>query len=338
MLPAVAIGILPVLLFLGALVMMDSYKLVTLRATLVAVAIGCASGGIAYFANTALLTASGFEDATYRRYLAPVVEESLKAAYVLFLMRSGRVGFLVDAAIDGFAVGAGFAVVENAWYAHMLGGASVALWLVRGLGTAVMHGGSTAIFAVIAKTAIDRKSLAMPVAFAIGILPAYIVHSAYNHFFLDPILSAGLIVVLVPSIMAVVFSQSERSLRKWLGIGFDTDQELLHSVNSGTIRQTNVGEYLLSLMQRFKPEDIIDMLCMLRLHLELAIQAKGMLLMREAGFDVAPDPSVEEKFQEIRALERNIGTTGRLAMLPILHTREKHLWQLRLLTGQATHK
>src|SRR5256885_8503991 len=54
-------------------------------------------------------------------------------------LRSAHVGFLVDAAILGFAVGTGFAVVENVYYASVMRDLELGLWLVRGLGTAVME-------------------------------------------------------------------------------------------------------------------------------------------------------------------------------------------------------
>ena len=50
-----------------------------------------------------------------------MVEESLKGALVIYLIVRRRIGFFVDAAIAGFAVGAGFATLENAYYALELG-------------------------------------------------------------------------------------------------------------------------------------------------------------------------------------------------------------------------
>ena len=64
-------------------------------------------------------------------------------------MRTRRTGFLTDAAILGFAVGAGFATVENIYYLRIFPDAPWLVWAIRGLGTAVMHGGASAIFAVL---------------------------------------------------------------------------------------------------------------------------------------------------------------------------------------------
>ena len=47
------------------------------------------------------------------RYIAPLTEETGKAALVVTLVATARVGFLVDAAVLGFAVGTGFALFEN---------------------------------------------------------------------------------------------------------------------------------------------------------------------------------------------------------------------------------
>ena len=49
----------------------------------------------------------------YSRWISPWLEESLKAALIVYLIRTRRVGMLVDAAIYGFAIGTGFALVEN---------------------------------------------------------------------------------------------------------------------------------------------------------------------------------------------------------------------------------
>ena len=54
------------------------------------------------------------------RYIAPIIEESAKAALLVALIASGRVGFLADAAVQGFAIGTGFALFENIWYLQTL--------------------------------------------------------------------------------------------------------------------------------------------------------------------------------------------------------------------------
>jgi len=89
--------------------------------------------------------------------------------------------------------------------------------------------------------------------------------------------------------------------------------------------------YLHTLQDKFSPEVLVDLLCYLRLYLELAIQAKGILLMRESGFDVPPDPAVQEQFNELQYLQQSIGKTGLLALAPFIHTSSRDLWQMHTL-------
>ena len=330
---SVSVSVLPVFVFLGALVLIDSYKLVALRAILLSVAAGMAAGLAAYGANVWLRPALGLDWARYSRYVAPVVEESLKAAFVVYLLRRNKVGFVVDAAIHGFGVGTGFAFLENLYYLQANPDATLWTWIVRGLGTAIMHGGATSIVAMVSK-ALQQRADAFRLHLVLpGLCVAVVLHSLYNHFVLQPVLATALIVLVFPSLTMAVFQQSERETKAWLGTGFDTDQELLRAVHSGQVSGTPVGRYLATLKSRFPAEAIVDMLCLLRLRAELAIRAKGVLMMREAGFEAAPDPKLKDTFEELRYLERSIGKTGLLALDPFLHAGTRDRWQLNVLHG-----
>ena len=73
------------------------------------------------------------------------------------------------------------------------------------------------------------------------------------------------------------------------------------------------------------------MLCYLRLYTELALRAKGVLMMRENGLDVPVGDRTREKFTEMEYLENSIGKTGLLALRPFLHMMRKDVWQLYVL-------
>jgi RsiW-degrading membrane proteinase PrsW (M82 family) len=328
---AVAVGVLPVFLFLGALVLIDSYKLVALRAILLSVGAGVVAALASYAANVVLRPALDLDFTRYSRYVAPVVEETLKATFVVYLLRRHKVGFVVDAAIHGFGIGTGFAFLENLYYLNVNPDAGVWTWIVRGLGTAIMHGGATAIVAMVGRTLHHRLDAFRLYLLLPGLVVAAVLHSLYNHFLLHPLLATALILLIVPYLSLAVFQRSERETTAWLGAGFDTDQELLRAVRAGQVSGTPVGRYLTTVRSRFAPEVLVDMMCLLRLRAELAIRAKGILMMREAGFDAAPEPTLKDKFEELRYLERSIGKTGLLALHPFLHTSARDLWQLNVL-------
>ena len=328
---AIAVSVLPIFLFLGALVVIDSYKLVALRAVLLAVVAGIVAGLASYGVNVWLRPALEMDLSTYSRYVAPFIEETLKAGYIVYLMWRSKIGFVVDAAIFGFGIGTGFAFLENLYYLQIAPDASIWTWIVRGFGTAVMHGGATAILAMLARALHNRVDAFKPHLLLPGLGAAVLLHSLYNHFIVQPLMATALIMLIFPWVATAVFQRSERDTRSWLGSGFDTDQELLRAIRSGQMSETPVGKYLRTLRSRFTPEVIVDMLCLLRLRAELGIRAKGLLMMREAGFDAEPNPGVRNTVEELRYLEKSIGRTGMLAIHPFIHTSTRDLWQLNLL-------
>lgn len=327
----IIVSLLPVFLFLAALVLLDSYKLVHLGAVVTAIIAGGVAAIISYFVSVEAMTFLPVDPSLYSKYIAPVIEESLKAAYVLVLLRARKIGFMVDAAIVGFGVGAGFAFIENVYYLHEVQVAGPVIWIVRGLGTAVMHGGTTAILSVLAKSFSSRHQSAHWRDILPGLVVAFIIHSVFNHFFLPPLVLTVVLLITFPVVLMVVFQQSEKATRQWLKIGLDTDLEILEMITKGNISETNIGSYFRSLQSRFPGEVIADMLCLLRIHIELSIRAKGVLMMKKIGFKLPHDPDIKEKFEELRYLQRAIGKTGQIAMAPLIHTSSNDLWQIHML-------
>jgi RsiW-degrading membrane proteinase PrsW (M82 family) len=325
------LGLLPVICFLTGLVYLDSYKLVGIRWVMGVIVVGGMIAGLSYLINANLLELLDIGFTSYTRYVAPFIEEVLKASIILVLLRMHRIGFLVDAAIFGFAVGTGFAMIENLYFLQILPDPNAGVWIVRGFGTAIMHGGATAIFAVAGRALMSANRQLGMIAYLPGLLIATITHSIFNHFFLHPILNTLGILVTLPILMAVVFQQSEKSVEEWLDVGFDADTELLELINSGELSGSHVGEYLHSLKEKFDGAIVADLLCYLRLHVELAIRAKGLLMMRESGFQNTPGAETRAKLEEMKYLEKSIGPTGKLAIRPFLQMSRKDLWQFYML-------
>jgi len=325
------LGLLPVCCFLAALMYLDSYKLVPIRLIIATILLGSGTAVASYPLNVAGLEWFDIEFIAYTRYVAPFVEETLKALIIIVLIRRNRIGFLVDAAILGFAVGAGFAILENMYFLQILPDMQLGSWIVRGFGTAIMHGGATAIFAIIAHTMIGQYPTHGSAAMIPAYLVATIVHSVFNHFFLTPVLNTLVVLVCLPLLLVVIFDRSERSVSDWLGMGFDADTELMELINSGELSESKVGLYLSSLKEKFEGPIVVDLLCYLRLHTELSIRAKGLLMMRESGFVNKTGEETKAKLKELRFLEKSIGTTGKLAIKPFMRMSQKDLWQFYML-------
>jgi RsiW-degrading membrane proteinase PrsW (M82 family) len=333
-----AIALLPVAVFLAALVLMDSFKLVTPPALAGAVT----AGVLAFFAcdvlHDWLFLQTHLDVQTFSRYVAPLTEESFKAILVVFLVWRGRIGFLVDAAIVGFAIGTGFAVAENLDYLRTAPGSTTALWVARGFGTAMLHGATTSIFAILARHAADRRPGASARPFVPALATVIAIHSVFNHFLLPPVVTAAVLTLALPAMVEVVFSRSERATREWMGDGLDLDVEVLKLLLSREFASTRAGLYLKQLRERFPGPVVADMFCLLRVRIELGIRAKGMLLAREAGVEVPADDNLIAQLEELDYLRRAIGRTGLMALRPLQGPGDRDRWQATVLAQAARRR
>jgi RsiW-degrading membrane proteinase PrsW (M82 family) len=327
----ILLGFAPVMAFLLGLFALDSFKLVRRADVAKSLAAGALAAALSLGVNVIALRGMGVPDEILSRFVAPVIEEAAKAAMVFWLVRTGRLGFLVDSAIHGFALGTGFALLENLYYAHAMGTGSLGLWVVRGLGTAVMHGTTTAIFAILGKSLTERNGSGSVRWFVPGFAAAVAIHAGFNLFLLPPLVMTGLLIAVMPAVLAFVFEQSERATREWLGAGMDRDLEALEQILSGEVLETRIGHYLSRLRSRLAGSVVADMLCLLRVQLELSLRAKGMMMARAAGIELPADPSVRANLEEVRYLEKAIGPVGLLALKPLLHGRER--WEREILEG-----
>jgi RsiW-degrading membrane proteinase PrsW (M82 family) len=327
-----AIALVPVLLFLAALVYFDGFKLLQFRTVVLMVAIGAVAAGASYPLNTLAYERFPGEFQSFSRYVSPWIEEFLKAVPLVFLIRTRRVGLQVDAAIVGFAVGTGFALVENLYYLALRPDSALVVQIIRGFGTAIMHGGAASALTMISVTIYEKRPNSGLQIFLPGFFAAVALHSIFNILLVRPVIATTVMVVVLPFVIYWVFQQSERALRAWLDKDLDSNVQLLESIQTGTFLDSNSGRYLQSLRDRFRGEDLADMLCCVRLHSELALRAKGVLLLRESGMEELPiDGETQEKLVELAQLERAIGRTGVLALRPLIMATGKEIWQLTLL-------
>ncbi len=326
------VSFIPVLLFLGMLMFMDSFRLIRKWLLVICLLWGVVSGCMCLFIDTWIAHGMHFSFNTLSLFIAPFIEEILKFSLLLFLILRNRIGFMIDAAIYGFAIGTGFSILENGYYLFQAGmdQNNLLIWIVRGFGTAVMHGGTTAIAGIILVNAhASRKSLIQAVIMTI--VTTYLLHGAYNAFFISPLLSSLVIIILIPLVMILVFRRNERTLRKWLDLGLDEEIGLMMMIEKGKFSGTRAGKYLLSIKDHFPREVVLDMYCYTSLFLELSVKAKSCLLLKEYDFPLPADLEIPAKLKELNHLRRNIGKSGMLALHPILRMTLKDLWAISVL-------
>src|SRR6476619_2525318 len=183
------LALVPVLVLLAIFTWLDAFKLMSFRAILVLLLLGGIAALAAWPVAGRMLDTLPIGFSNYSRYVAPWIEEALKAVVLITLFRMNRIGYKLDAVISGFAIGAGFSVVENIFYLIRLPDYGTGTWLVRGLGTAVMHGTTLAILAATAHEFAERETREASGDFEFNIfwfVPGYLIavaiHTTFNQF------------------------------------------------------------------------------------------------------------------------------------------------------------
>lgn len=333
---AIALG--PVVVLLFVFDRLDVFNLIPMRTILLLLVVGGLVAGLTFVANVRVLDGfpMGFSD--FSKYVAPVLEESLKAIPVMVLFALNRIGFKLDAAIAGFAIGAGFSMVENLWYLQQLGDANVSAWLVRGFGTAVMHGSATAMFALISHEMTENQAegaaaryrfnffLFMP-----GLLIAILIHGAFNQFPNQPVLVMGATLLLAPAILFLTLSRSERATQKWLKADEATHRQALADIRAGTFAETDAGLAIRNMANRVRAGAYADALAYVELKTELVLRAEELIHASQAGEAAQPGDAEREQFGKLAGLETKLGRSLVAAIGTRLNFSRNDLWELERL-------
>lgn len=137
--------------------------------------------GLAFVINTAILEQGiGFDELA--RIYAPIIEEMLKAAILVYLIFNPRFRYFVDGAVYGVAVGIGFALAENLFiYIPEAGDAAVGTAISRTLSTSLMHASASGMVGI-ALGRIRRSKTGWLTAWPLaGIVLAITLHVVFNN-------------------------------------------------------------------------------------------------------------------------------------------------------------
>jgi hypothetical protein len=173
----------------------------------------------------------------------------------------------------------------------------------------------------------DRRARGLALAW----IAAVAIHAGYNNLLLPPVLATLLLLLVLPLLIVVVYQRSEAATREWVTTGLDLDLELLQLVSSDAFVHTRFGTYLRDVRERLRGPIAADMFCLLRVELELAVQAKAMLMARQAGLAVPADDDLRDSLRELQYLEASIGRTGLLALAPLQVTSDRDRWHRHLM-------
>ena len=325
------IAFLPVILLVAVLYRLDSHRLLSSRFMVMTFFAGASIAVLTAFVNAFLIDRTALEFTWFTRYAAPLIEESLKAAFVVYLFRNNRIGFLIDAGIIGFTLGAGFSLAENIFYLHQVSEAHYGVWLVRGFGTSIMHGGATALFAIIAEVMTERHRKMNALLYLPGLVVAFLLHSVFNHFPISPILSTVVTLLILPTILFIVFERNEVTIHRFLELDYDAHRRLLNQIRHGEFSGCEAGRFLQDMKNRLAAPVVEEMVEYFCLHTELTLNAERILLARERNVVLEIGEEIHEKLKRMHDLESHIGRAGLVTLRQHLDFKAKDMWEIHLL-------
>jgi hypothetical protein len=340
-----AVAFIPVIACIVVFERVDAFRLVRLLDIIALIAAGELLAGAGYLANGGMLDRFPIGMDDYTRWIAPVVEESLKASFIVLLFAMNRIGYLVDAAIAGFAVGSGFALAENLFYLNQFPHADMGVWIVRGFGTAIMHGGATALISGISlvlyaprlRLSVERFHFNI-LLFIPGLIAAIALHMLFNSFQHAALEAMVVVLVGAPVSLFVAFSVGEKYAHRWLAHDREAHRGLLADIRSGAFAKGAHGRAIEALARRLGPARGKDLWDYLTTSVELVVRADDTLLGIEEHEKVALDAGVREQLHHLHDLERSLGRAPVMAVRQHLSFSRDDLWKLHELEKDATRR
>jgi RsiW-degrading membrane proteinase PrsW (M82 family) len=329
-----AVALVPVLVMLVLFIWLDVFKLMTLWETLGLLLLGALTAGAAYPISGTFLDALPLGFSNYSRFVAPWIEELVKGLGVVGLFWFNRIGYKLDAVISGFAIGAGFSVVENIIYLSRFPELTANVWMVRGLGTAIMHGTTCAVLAATAHEFAERETRGAVSEFDFNLLwfvPGYLIavaiHTAFNQFPDKPLLAMIGILAIAPFVIMAIFRFGAVEAQQWLNEERAETRAALEAWEAGKYPDDESGKKIAALVKRSDDKTAAGMREYCQLLTWLVLQAEDTL------HDQVEDTEKlhivgRQAFERLEALKRELGKTNVATLRALLPFSRNDYWEI----------
>jgi RsiW-degrading membrane proteinase PrsW (M82 family) len=339
------VALIPVLLLLGIFVWLDAFKLMNGREIALLLFLGGLGALAAWPVAGRFLDTLPIGFSTYSRFVAPWIEEAIKALIMIALFRLNRIGYKLDAVISGFAIGSGFSVVENVIYLIRFPDYGTGTWLVRGLGTAVMHGTTLAILAAIAHELAERETRESAGEFDFHLwwfLPGYLIavalHTAFNHFPDRPLISMMGAAIFAPVALIAIFHFGAAEAERWLTAEHDGHKAQVEALRAGRWPEGPASRRIAALAERVDKQTAQRIRRYWELQAWLVAEAEETMLEEAAGDASIDSNRVRAAVAELEGLRRALGRSTFTAMRALLPFSRNDYWEVAELTQRLDRR
>lgn len=323
-----AVSLIPIIVYIIFIYKIDHFALISIKRLLLLALIGMLTALACFglFLLTDRVISGKSADIIH-----PVIEELVKSIPLLILAFRKRIAFFIDSVICGAAVGGGFSFLENIFYLVLGDSVDLSTGLFRGLEVALIHMGCSAIIAagmmmVVRQTERKRSRMPMNTNDILKTTALFVValafHIFHNTFQFTPIMQFFWVLAVMVGMIAVVYFYDIDMTHRWLDKGLDMQINLLRSIEGGHLLNTPTGTFLESVKELFPPNVYFDIICYVRLQIELSVAAKTRFMLHEVGMDEPLEANKKElymsQFVELGELEKNIGPSAKMTIAPIV--------------------
>lgn len=329
-----AVALVPVLVMLGLFIWLDVFKLMTFWETVGLLLLGALTAGAAYPLSGIFIDALPLGFSNYSRFVAPWIEEFIKGLAIVGLFWFNRIGYKLDAVISGFAVGAGFSVVENILYLTRYPELAANVWMVRGLGTAVMHGTACAVLAATAHEFAERETRGSAseydfnlLWFVPGLLIAVAIHTAFNQFPDKPLLAMIGTLAVAPFVIMAIFRFGSVEAQQWLSEEREETRAALGAWEAGKFPDDESGRKIAALVARSDEKTAAAIREYCQLLTWLLLQAEDTLHDQAADTEKLHVVG-KTAFERLGILRRELGKTNVATLKAILPFSRNDYWEI----------
>jgi hypothetical protein len=254
---------------------------------------------------------------------------------MILLFRLNRIGYKLDAVISGFAIGAGFSVVENLFYLTIFPFYGTGTWLVRGFGTAIMHGTTLAVLAAMAHEFAERETREAAgdydfhlMWFVPGYGVAVALHTAFNQFPDRPMLAMLGAVIVAPLVLIAILNFGTAEAQRWLIAESAEHRAQLDALRSGEWPSGPAGERVAALAGRLDPETGKRIRRYWELQAWLVSEAEATMLKEAEGDEAIDRSHILAALAELDGLKQALGRSTFTALQALLPFSRNDLWEL----------
>lgn len=291
---------------------LDLYGTGSFRSVALCFAWGGVAVTIAFYANTASLNVIEGDVQSLIRYVAPVIEEILKAVILVYLVRRANFTYFVDGAIYGFAVGMGFAVFENYFYLYHFPGEEIGTAVSRVISTNLMHATASAIVGITLGFSRFQRFSGRAFFLIGGLLLAIAVHMAFNNLVTRDIgalliLYAGAAGVGGAVVIGLVIKRGLVEQKAWIEEMLGDADRVTRGEAAVVNRLADAHSILAPLAEIFGPEKADKIENFLVLQARLGILRKTLQKLNDEKMKRSVEKQMDELRLEMDEARRSVG-------------------------------